>query len=440
MADPFSIGGGIVSVIGLAIQITQVVVQFGLDWKDAPVDVKMFMAELQILRTTLSETHTNIILNHDFAEAFENRPSLLLSHLGPNAPCTTDAKIVLQICEKQLKNLLEELEKRAKGHRVGWERIKGAFLARHTRESVENLHRQCAALNNMVSIDTAILGVTTYKEVKDTRREQQEARMEQQKWHQDERAKEMLKWLSTADHGLQQSDYLGRRQEGTGKWLLDSNEFQAWCNRSGDILFCPGMPGAGKTIMASIVIDYLCTKYRGDNGVAVAYLYCNFRRRDEQKPADLLASLIKQLVPGLPNMPATVQSLYEYHNSRQTHPSFQEISRELRPFIGAYSKCFIVVDALDECPTTDCGRQTFLAELLDLRAKSGVNIFATSRHIPQIEQEFMGVSTNLEIRASDNDVRRYLKGHMMRLPSFVLRSVSLQEEIEVEIVKAVKGM
>jgi hypothetical protein len=47
MADPFSIGGGIVSVIGLAIQVTQVVVQLGLDWKDAPADVKMFMAELQ---------------------------------------------------------------------------------------------------------------------------------------------------------------------------------------------------------------------------------------------------------------------------------------------------------------------------------------------------------------------------------------------------------
>jgi hypothetical protein len=70
MADPFSIGGSIVSVIGLAIQITQVVVQLGLDWKDAPANVKMFMAELQTLRTTLSESNTNIILNPDFAEAF----------------------------------------------------------------------------------------------------------------------------------------------------------------------------------------------------------------------------------------------------------------------------------------------------------------------------------------------------------------------------------
>ena len=98
MADPFSIGGGI--VIGLAIQITQIVVQLGLNWKDASADVKMFMAEIQTLRTTLSESNTIIILNPDFAEAFQNRPSLLLSQLGPNAPSTTDAKLILQVCEK----------------------------------------------------------------------------------------------------------------------------------------------------------------------------------------------------------------------------------------------------------------------------------------------------------------------------------------------------
>jgi hypothetical protein len=47
MAGPFSIGAGIASVLGLAIQITLAVVQFGLDWKNAPADVKAFMAELQ---------------------------------------------------------------------------------------------------------------------------------------------------------------------------------------------------------------------------------------------------------------------------------------------------------------------------------------------------------------------------------------------------------
>jgi hypothetical protein len=447
MADPFSVGAGIVGVLGLAIQITQEVVRFGLDWKDAPADVKAFMADLHTLRTTLSETHTNIILNSDFAEAFQNRSSLLLSQLGPNAPRTTGTKLMLQACEKELKDLLQELKKRAGGHRAGWERIKGAFHAKHTRESVENLHRQCQALNNMVSIDTAVLGATTYKELTETRREQQDARKEQQdarkeqqKWQQVEMVKELLSWLSIADYGSQHTDFLSRRQEGTGQWLLCSDEFQTWCNGDGDTLFCPGMPGAGKTIMTSIVVDYLCTRYRDDSRIAVAYLYCNFQRKDDQKPGNLLASLLKQLIQGLSNMPDGVKSLYEYHKGKQTRPSVHEISKELHSVIGAYSKCFIIVDALDECPIADGSRQKFLCELLRLQARVGVNLFATSRFIPQIVKELAGSCTSLEIRASDEDVRRYLDGHMMRLPSFVSRSVGLQEEVKTGIAEAVKGM
>jgi hypothetical protein len=125
MADPF----GIVGVVSLTIQITEVVVQFRLDWKDIPHDAKTFRSELQTLKTVLSETHTNLLLNSDFRAAFQNRPSLLLSQLGPNAPSTTDTKFMLAACQKELESLLSELKKRAKGHRVGWERFKGAFLA-----------------------------------------------------------------------------------------------------------------------------------------------------------------------------------------------------------------------------------------------------------------------------------------------------------------------
>jgi hypothetical protein len=50
------------------------------------------------------------------------------------------------------------------------------------------------------------------------------------------------------------------------------------------------------------------------------------------------------------------------------------------------------------------------------------------------------MSLGLEIRASEHDVRRYVDGHMLHLPSFVRRSPDLQEEIKAGIVKAVDGM
>jgi len=104
-----------------------------------------------------------------------------------------------------------------------------------------------------------------------------------------------------------------------------------------------------------------------------------------------------------------------------------------------YSRAFIVVDALDECRASNGCRSRFLSEIFNLQAKSKANIFATSRFIPEITERFEG-SMLLEIRASEHDVRRYVDGHMSHLPSFVGRSLDLQEEIKAEIVKAVDGM
>jgi len=250
----------------------------------------------------------------------------------------------------------------------------------------------------------------------------------------------ILDWLTPTNYSAQQSDFLSRRQEGTGQWLLDSAEFQNWSNTDGDTLFCEGIPGAGKTIMVSIIIDYLHDKHRNDGNVGIAYLYCNYRRHDEQKPVDLLASLLKQLLSELPDIPMSMRTLYEHHSmGKKKRPSLDEISKELHSVVAAYSKCFIVIDALDECQASDGGRSEFLAKLLELQ-KVGANLFATSRSIPEVKKVFERKGVLMEIQASEEDVRRYLDSHMRRLPSFVLRSLDLQEEIKTEIVKAVKGM
>ncbi|OBT60884.1 hypothetical protein VE03_09675 [Pseudogymnoascus sp. 23342-1-I1] len=457
MADPVGAGAGIVGVIGLAIQVTQVLVQFGMDWKKAPDDVKAFMAELGTLKTVLSETNTNILLNADFEAAFQDQPSVLLSQLGPSAPSTTDTKQLLAICKRDLESLLKELKKRRESHQLGWGRLKSAFLAKDTRDSVENLSRQCQMLNSMLSIDAAVLGATTYKEVK-------EARKEQQAWHQDEEKLSMsikggidksnwrqenqsrkheeqaiLEWLTPINYAPQQSDFIGRRQTGTGQWLIDSTEFQLWLMTAKQTLFCPGIPGSGKTILTSIVIEKLITEFRNDKSIGIAYLYCNFRRRDEQKIYDLLASLLKQLAQALDPLPGFLKSLYDKHKSKQTQPTLDEILQALESAATLYTKVFIIVDALDECLVTGSHRSKFLSRIFDFQEKSGSSLFMTSRHLPEITEIFRGY-VSLEIRALESDVRRYVDGHISNLPSFVRRSPELQEEVKTGIVEAVNGM
>ena len=100
---------------------------------------------------------------------------------------------------------------------------------------------------------------------------------------------------------------------------------------------------------------------------------------------------------------------------------------------------FFIVDALDECEARDGCRKRFLSELFNFQTGHRANIFATSRFVLEIIGQFK-TSVSLEIRASTDDVARYLEDHIQQLPSIVQRNQQLQEEIKTGILEAVDGM
>jgi len=250
----------------------------------------------------------------------------------------------------------------------------------------------------------------------------------------------ILDWLTPIDYAPQQNDFIGRRKEGTGEWLLKSNEFQEWTSQTKQTLFCPGIPGAGKTIITSIVVEHLWTIFQKHTSVGIAYLYCNFQRQHEQKPADLLMSLLKQLVQERNPMPETIRSLYNHHKDKRSRPLLGEILKELHSVVRLYSKVFIIVDALDECHASNDGRSQFLRNLFNLQSQAHANIFATSRFIPEIESQFERCIRK-EIRAQHDDILTYLDG---RIPQLLRSQISkypdLQDMIRSEVVNAVDGM
>ncbi|KAF4480465.1 Ankyrin repeat domain-containing protein 50 [Colletotrichum fructicola Nara gc5] len=252
--------------------------------------------------------------------------------------------------------------------------------------------------------------------------------------------KDILEWLSPINYGSMQSDHFTMRHEGTGQWFLSSPQYQEWNESTGKTLYCPGIPGAGKTILTSIVINDLVSKAESNTEVGIAYVYCSFQRATEQNIEHMLSSLLKQLAERAPDPSESLRSLFEKHKHWQTRPSVAELSKTLELVCKTFARVYILIDALDECQAVGC-RSSLLKTLFKQRTGTGapVHLFATSRFIPEIEEEFED-PLRCEIKASEKDVRDYVSHHMSDFRVRIAKNPGLETEIIDGVAQAVRGM
>jgi predicted ATPase with chaperone activity len=116
-----------------------------------------------------------------------------------------------------------------------------------------------------------------------------------------------------------QHDVISRRQEGTGIWFAESPKFLSWIHGSNQTLFCPGIPGAGKTMIAAIAIDYLW-KHVQNKDIGVAYIYYNYKTQADQTATKLAAVILKQLIQERPSIAEpVVTSMTAMQTERRDH-------------------------------------------------------------------------------------------------------------------------
>ena len=91
--------------------------------------------------------------------------------------------------------------------------------------------------------------------------------------------REILKWLSPITYEAKQRQLFERHQRGTGEWLISYKLDKEWMSTRGSKLGYSGKPGAGKTSMASLVVNTL--RERHHPAIPTTFVYADFKERYE---------------------------------------------------------------------------------------------------------------------------------------------------------------
>ena len=252
---------------------------------------------------------------------------------------------------------------------------------------------------------------------------------------QEEERRKVEDWLSPNDFRYRHREILKGAQAGTRQWLFDSGKFQSWVDADRGTLWCPGIPGAGKTVTSSIIIDHLQSEYKNEN-VAVTCLFCNYRDGAAQNAELFMANLVKQIVQQKRTVSTELTARYE--ERERGRPTFADLATMFSQEISDFSKVFVVIDALDETSEHEDIRRLVLSEL----QKLPVNLLVTSRYERSIEQR-LGKAERLEIRATAADVQTYVKARSPSehlLARHVQADPTLEETIVNKIVEKSQGM
>ena len=162
--------------------------------------------------------------------------------------------------------------------------------------------------------------------------------------------------------------------------------------------------------VSSLVIDSLCDR-AGEQNAAIACFYFDFAAQKEQSSANVLGSLLKQVVRGLEELPEEITQAYRKQEKVIGGRGLQltDIVKMLQ-IISSRKRTFVCMDALDECVP---GNRVKLLDSLNiiLQKSPGTRVFVTGRpHIrPEMGRRLAGRVMCLSISPKRDDIIGYIR-------------------------------
>ncbi|EAU81538.2 ankyrin repeat domain-containing protein 44 [Coprinopsis cinerea okayama7 len=244
----------------------------------------------------------------------------------------------------------------------------------------------------------------------------------------------LSRWLATSvNFRTIHNDVRKRRTAGTGRWLLDTRLYREWKKSKGGIIWWMGKPGAGKTVLASTIIDDLLPLEDDSERTCVLFVYSRYT--EPLAVTDVVKSLIKQCIERNHDLAGLVEPLYSKHELEGTEPSIDELVDVLQMLEGYFGRVYYVVDGVDEA------HLDVRFDLIQVINKLQGNIMLTSRPLDDLAGDLKH-AVFCTLAAQDHDIELHMEEKLQRYKQLrrVLDQHSCKEEILKQIIEKAEGM
>ncbi|KAF5700443.1 heterokaryon incompatibility protein het-E-1 [Fusarium mundagurra] len=251
----------------------------------------------------------------------------------------------------------------------------------------------------------------------------------------DVQSRDFCSWLERTNPSRRHNDSCAIHEDNTGQWVLRASEWKRWVHGPKEFLWIHGIPGAGKTVLLSLLIQEVEAACKGRRQ-ALVYYYCYFvNKQDETVP--LLGWLISQLCRLSGKISDEMLQLF----LRNHEPNIGQMLLSLEAILQEFDTVYLMIDAVDE----SLPRARLIQVIQDLATDQRfdkVRLLATSRNYTDIETVFSPISIQISMMNSlvEQDIRVYVHSSLRSNKKFARWSEDLLLEIEDTLSKGARGM
>lgn len=260
----------------------------------------------------------------------------------------------------------------------------------------------------------------------------------------DEKKAKVIKFFRPVDPRVNHDMSLKLRLPGTGRWFEDVQEYKDWRDGTTTGLWIYGIPGAGKTVLTSTIIQLVMNAC--DDTSAVAYFYCDYRDVERQKLINIMGAIAVQLALRSQDAFAQLEDYYDLlHPNMHTDLAVDanQFQQCLHKMVKVFARVTVVIDGVDECQEENTAVTKFLVSLQE-STKQNTHVAFLSRDEQHIREvvESTGMAC-VAVAAHEDDLTLYVAAELkqrMNDKRLRVRSKDLQALIVKRLATEAHGM